>query len=267
MSTPRYEFRPLNSRARGILPKQKIPGALPTTPADSTLTAADDTPELAPGKVARTENPALRTVRSFDDAVRASSPWRGPRVPKETSTEQVSVGDTPVISDNKSVEDVNELLNSTLPPAPGVAGPDSESDESDDDGRPWITVRRKNSREGTRPKSKGQNNEKANLLSDEQSQLVREAKRRMTDEERDRVNRRRSTVDSRAETESLAPRHAGPSKGKATDPREWGAAGISDEELDADAQCVELDAWNAAKAAADASDADTGETSTEKATP
>jgi hypothetical protein len=43
--------------------------------------------------------------------------------------------------------------------------------------------------------------------------------------------------------------------------------GISDNELNADAQRAEFDAWNAAKAAADASDTDPGETSTEKATP
>ncbi|KIK33280.1 hypothetical protein CY34DRAFT_66447, partial [Suillus luteus UH-Slu-Lm8-n1] len=83
---------------------------------------------------------------------------------------------------------------------------------------------------------------------------VKEAERRMTDDERDRVNRRQSTVDSRAETESLAPQCAGPSKGKAPDPREWGAVGISDDELDAEAQRAEFNAWNAAKAAADASD-------------
>ncbi|KAG2748595.1 hypothetical protein P692DRAFT_20701877, partial [Suillus brevipes Sb2] len=83
---------------------------------------------------------------------------------------------------------------------------------------------------------------------------VREAERRMTDKERDRVSRRQSTVNSRAETESFASRHAGPSKGKAPDPREWGAVGISDNELNADAQRAEFDAWNAAKAAADASD-------------
>ncbi|KAG1731041.1 hypothetical protein EDD22DRAFT_1014251 [Suillus occidentalis] len=138
MSTPRYKFRPLNNQAQGILPNQKIPGALPTTPADSTLTAADDTPELAPIEVARTENPALWTVQSFDNAIQASSPWHGPRAPKEMTPELVSVGYTNVIS-NKSIEDVDELLNSTLPPAPRVAGPNSESDESDDDSHPWIT--------------------------------------------------------------------------------------------------------------------------------
>lgn len=100
--------------------------------------------------------------------------------------------DDPVLH-TKSVEDVNELLNSTLPPAPGEAGPDSESAESDDDGRP--------------------------------------------------------------------------SKCKSTDPREWGATGLEEGELDINAQRAAFAAWNAAKEASVVSEAEPGDTSPDEATP
>ncbi|KAG2752472.1 hypothetical protein P692DRAFT_201803058 [Suillus brevipes Sb2] len=134
----------------------------------------------------------LRTIHSYSNVVRASSHWLGPSTPKEITTELDSVVDDPVLH-TKSVEDVNELLNSTLPPAPGEAGPDSESAESDDDGRP--------------------------------------------------------------------------SKCKSTDPREWGATGLEEGELDINAQRAAFAAWNAAKEASVVSEAEPGDTSPDEATP
>lgn len=220
MTTTQYNLRPINNRARRILPTPKPPGAMPTTPDDSPLTALDDTPEIATFEVTKSETSVLRTVRSYSDVVRASSPWFGSRTPKETTTEQVSVADV-------------------TPPTPRVVGPDSESDESDDDGRPWITVQRRHSREGTR-----QREDKSNSLTQEQQDLVREAERRL-----------------KVRTESPVLDLAGPSKGKTTDPREWGAAGLDEEELDTDAQRAALESWRAVKAAVETDDSDPGETS------
>jgi hypothetical protein len=74
------------------------------------------------------------------------------------------------------------------------------------------------------------------LTKEQEEELVREAKCRLMDDEWERVNRRHSTMASRVETESPASVHAGPSKGKAPDPREWGAVGLEEDELDMEAQ-------------------------------
>ncbi|KAG1796840.1 hypothetical protein EV424DRAFT_1333749, partial [Suillus variegatus] len=83
------------------------------------------------------------------------------------------------------------------------------------------------------------------VLTREQESLVREAERRLTHDEREKLHRRQSKIHSQAKSPaSLA---AGPSKGKATDPREWGAAGIDEKDLDLDAQRAAFEAWNTAK--------------------
>ncbi|KAG1775594.1 hypothetical protein EV702DRAFT_1234349 [Suillus placidus] len=235
MTTVCYDLRPINQRARKILPTLKPPGAMPTTPADSPLTVLDDTPEIATFEVSKLDNFVLRTVRSCSDVVRASSPWFGLRASKEKSTELVSVAYNTPVYQSESVEDVNRLLSVTLPPAPSEAGPDSESDESDDDGRPWIT--------GTREPHK-------------------EAERRLTTDKRERVNRRTTKIHTRAE--SPAQEMAGPLKGKATDPREWGAAGLVEEDLNVDAQRAAFEAWNAERDARDVTSEGDSESGTER---
>ncbi|KAG1781689.1 hypothetical protein EV702DRAFT_1245240 [Suillus placidus] len=184
MTTVRYDLRPINQRARKILPTLKPPGAMPTTPAGSPLTVLDDTPEIATFEVSKSDNSVLRTVRSCSDVVRASSPWFGLRASKEKSTELVSVAYNTPVYQSESVEDVNRLLSVTLPPAPSEAGPDSESDESDDDGRPWITVRRKRDREGVLPSGMKSEPSEPRILTREQENLIKEAERRLTTDER-----------------------------------------------------------------------------------
>jgi len=109
MSSSRYNFRPRQVN-RALGPTPDLPGALPATPTGHESSLSE--PESI-------VTPAVRAVRSYSDVVRASSPWNRPQVAKESTPEQVSSG--------------NE--------------PDSESNESDGDDRPWITVQRKRSRE------------------------------------------------------------------------------------------------------------------------
>ncbi|KAG1800246.1 uncharacterized protein HD556DRAFT_1305033 [Suillus plorans] len=247
MTTVHYDLRPLNQRAWKILPTLKPPGALPNSPFDSPLMALDDTPETAPFEVTRSETSVLRTIRSCSDVIRVRSPWFGLRGPKEKTMEQVSVAENTPDNHTESVEDVNRILSMTLPPAPSAAGPDSESDESDDDGCPWITVRQKQSPEGAFSGKVKPDPAEPHVLMMEQESLVREAERRLTHDEHEKLHRRQSKIHSQAESHtSLA---AGPSKGKATDPRKWGASGLDKGDLDLDTQHTAFEAWNAAKAA------------------
>ncbi|KAG1751522.1 uncharacterized protein EDB91DRAFT_1243778 [Suillus paluster] len=241
MTTNRYNLHPTNKRTQGALLTPNLPSAMPATPVDSppNVTDNDDNPETAAPVVAGSETSVLRTVRSYSDVVWASSPWIRPRAARETTTEQVSVADVTPVYNTESVEDINEILNETIPPALSEAGPDSKSDESDDDDRPWIAVKHKRNRKGT---SSGENNnvdESSPTLTREQQSLMMNA----------------GSPDQQM---------AGPSKGKATDPREWGAADLDEEDLNADAQHVAFEAWNAAKAAAEDTDADQEVTCTDK---
>ncbi|KAG2155937.1 uncharacterized protein EDB93DRAFT_1247577 [Suillus bovinus] len=94
----------------------------------------NDTLDLATHIVAKLDDPALQTVHLHSDIIQVRSPWFGLHAPKETTNGQSSAADnTPVYKEN-SLEDVKEILsNIPLPPTPGVAGPDSESEESNDD--------------------------------------------------------------------------------------------------------------------------------------
>ncbi|KAJ8590843.1 hypothetical protein M405DRAFT_861041 [Rhizopogon salebrosus TDB-379] len=229
MSTNRYNFRPRQVN-RALGPTPDLPGALPVTPTglDSSLSEPESV-----------VTPAVRAVRSYSDVVRASSPWNRPLVAKEIKLEQVSGGETvSVHKDTAQENNINDYL-------PSGNDPDSESSESDGDDRPWITVQRKSSRE--RLEKGGTNSAKATepTLTSEQLRSVRKAEYLLSAGERDRIEKRRTFISSRAES-----RGEGPSKGKNPDPREWGAANLTEEELDADAQRAALESWNAAKALA-----------------
>ncbi|KAG1722162.1 uncharacterized protein EDB91DRAFT_1256180 [Suillus paluster] len=210
MTTNRYNLRPTKKRARGALPTPNLPSAMPATPVDSpsNIMDNDNNPETAAPVVAGSETSVLRTVHSYSNIVQASSPWIRPRAARETTTEQVSVADVTPVYNTESVEDVNEILNETIPPALSEAGPDSESDESDDDDHPWIAVKHKRNHKGT---SSGENDN-----ADESSPALTREQRNLG----------------------------------------MGAADLDEEELDADAQRVAFKAWNAAKAAAEDTDAD-----------
>lgn len=67
------------------------------------------------------------------------------------------------------------------------------------------------------------------------------------------------------ETANPASQTTGTSKGKAIDPREWGAAGLTEEDLDEAAQCAAFDSWNVVKAAAEVVGSAQSGSGTEKA--
>ncbi|KAG2052168.1 hypothetical protein BDR06DRAFT_866722, partial [Suillus hirtellus] len=79
-----------------------------------------------------------------------------------------------------------------------------------------------------------------NQLRDE---TLDEAERQLTNDERHRILKRK-TAETRAQshTRSLS-LGEGPLKGKGVDPRNWGDAGISESEMDFDAQYQALKEW------------------------
>ncbi|KAG1721047.1 uncharacterized protein EDB91DRAFT_1279688 [Suillus paluster] len=108
----------------------------------------------------------------------------------------------------------------------------SESDESEVDA-PWMTVER-NHRKSKRAAKKVLEN-----LQPPKADLVREAEKLLTTEEKQRILERRNTemnADSREE---------GPSnpKGKEVDPRNWGNANLDESKINLEAQREALSNW------------------------
>ena len=70
----------------------------------------------------------------------------------------------------------------------------------------------------------------------------------MTREQRQQVKRRQDKIQTRHEN-SVSSRREGPSepKGKGIDPREWGNAHLSEEDLDLDAQAAALNSFGRKK--------------------
>ncbi|KAG2136628.1 uncharacterized protein EDB93DRAFT_1106825 [Suillus bovinus] len=102
-----------------------------------------------------------------------------------TDGKSLVADNTPVYEEN-SLEDVKEILsNITLPPAPGVVGPNSKSDESNDSGHPWVMVQRKHRHEGNKPAIVRNDSETSHHLTEAQQTIIHKAKRRLTDDERE----------------------------------------------------------------------------------
>ncbi|THU99289.1 hypothetical protein K435DRAFT_855849 [Dendrothele bispora CBS 962.96] len=91
-------------------------------------------------------------------------------------------------------------------------------------------------------------------LSAEQTSVIQKAEKNLSKEDRQKIQKRMNLVNSAdatnisditSATTDIDFRGEGPSnkKGKAVDPRNWGAAGLSDEELDINAQCRALEAY------------------------
>lgn len=122
--------------------------------------------------------------------------------------------------------------------------------DEDDRGGPWTTVVRRRARStGSMPL----NSERATpshrepTLSAAQRAAVMNAEANMTNTERERVGRRMTRIEATTrQSTSSSSRGEGPSrdKGKAVDARNWGAAGIPDEELSPDAQRRALDLYS-----------------------
>ncbi|TBU40368.1 hypothetical protein BD309DRAFT_899988, partial [Dichomitus squalens] len=128
--------------------------------------------------------------------------------------------------------------------------PVTVEDGSDDNGGPWIPVqrrRRARSADAAPPARDTVTAQDGPVLTSPQRVAVDTAAASLTPAERDRYSRRMAAVETtRPRSLSPEPRGEGPSrdKGKTVDARNWGAAGIPDEELDPDAQRRELQLYS-----------------------
>ena len=107
---------------------------------------------------------------------------------------------------------------------------DNTSSESEDGNSPWTTVKRGRARSLDSIKESIKNKKLIYLKPDA-----------LTKEQKQQVEQRQAKITMESDTE----KEPGPSrkKGKATDPREWGNAGIDLEELDPETQAALIDAY------------------------
>lgn len=82
-------------------------------------------------------------------------------------------------------------------------------------------------------------------LSSEQAKIIELAREAMTSAQRDLVDKRNAGV--RVQEQPVENREEGSSRGKGVDPRNWGAAGIPEEELNPEAQKALIEEYNAFK--------------------
>ncbi|OJT08771.1 Retrovirus-related Pol polyprotein from transposon 17.6, partial [Trametes pubescens] len=229
----RYNFRARAGGASAAQPNEPATGT-PPAPDDEThnaslgspLTRSPDGPSVIGGVYPGSER---RPGVSYSQAVgsRTSSPLQG------AGWETASAAALGSVTNNRkhrvTVEDV--------------------TDEDDRDG-PWTTVVRRRARStGSMPVNSEQATppHRGPTLSAAQMAAVRNAKASMTDTERERVGRRMTRVQKTTRhSTSSSSRGEGPSrdKGKTVDARNWGAAGIPDEELSPDAQRRALDLYS-----------------------
>jgi hypothetical protein len=126
----------------------------------------------------------------------------------------------------------------------------SENSGDDQDGL-WTIVSKKKPaivHEATQKRAQAWN------LTQEQTNLVREAKTQLTESEKGRIKARQGIPNRPDNGSSSESNEAGPSqdKGKVPDPRNWGGVDLDDEEIDIEAQKVALDSYRAACTEAEA---------------
>ena len=122
-----------------------------------------------------------------------------------------------------------------------------------DDNRGWTTVHRKGrkSRSVLRDETR-----RTETVDTELSRVVREAEKRLTPNDRRRINNRilalrnKPTCRHSDGTSETVSKGEGPStleKGKGVDPRNWGVLSEGSEDLDLDGQRAALESWNLAR--------------------
>ncbi|KAG0692532.1 hypothetical protein DFH29DRAFT_882346 [Suillus ampliporus] len=180
-------------------------------------------------------SPALRPVRSYSDVVRASSPVSNLQVAQESNVQpnlETGIGKDP----NEDLAGSNDEHDSHR--VTENEEHELTSSEEDDDDRPWIEVLRKGRNRAKTPEA----------LSNEQRETVGKAERMLTQAERQRLAKRNFSVSTRETATTRETDHGeGPSKGKGTDPRNWGTAMIEDEDLNLDEQRAALESFRTAK--------------------
>ena len=129
----------------------------------------------------------------------------------------------------------------------------SESENDQDQGGPWIAIQRRHTRSldsvdmSCNNKINVHFTPKKNKLSMEQLTTVKAAKSSMTEDQMEKVSHRQGAINAQVWRENNPVSGPSNNKGKTIDPLEWGNAGISEEELDIEAQKAALDAYNTYK--------------------
>jgi len=217
---------------RSILSSQEptIPGSLAESPLTESTTHQTAIVSPAESRKAEADESVLRPGRSYSDVVQTRSgtprPEAGVR-PASFSSSTTSPRDkTPLV----------ERTNKSLVENPFLST-DESSEGSDDTYASWTTVdhrRRKSEKPWQKP------NQGPKIRHD----LVREATKLLTKEEKQRIHNRKR-AEKRAQLREPGPSNPddGPAKGKNPDPRNWGNLDLEESELDPGAQLEALRAW------------------------
>jgi len=129
----------------------------------------------------------------------------------------------------------------------------SEPSDLDENPNPWIKVVPRRTRSLHSLNKVGMNKNsitaKKNIkaLRTEKETVFNRAEEQLTTAQKEHISRRYEKINEkpRKETEPSTSRGEGPSnpKGKSVDPRNWGAAQLSDEDIDVDTQCAALESF------------------------
>ncbi|KAG1874233.1 hypothetical protein C8R48DRAFT_769623 [Suillus tomentosus] len=224
-----YNLRSQRSTMQHV--EQMIPGTLVESPlTENSTNDATPTPSPTERSFSRLGDSVLRPVRSYSDVVRTR-----PDTPQPEAGVRSASVDSAITGRHQSTgvveNDNNEPVNN-----PFVTT--SESSAESDDGTPWKTVkdRRIKSRRAAKrkPKTKDQ----------VEPDLVREAEKHLTQEEKQCISDRRRVEERARISEQTSSSHdEGPSKGKGVDPRNWGNADLEESEVDPEAQREALATW------------------------
>ncbi|KAG2157806.1 uncharacterized protein EDB93DRAFT_1101114 [Suillus bovinus] len=119
----------------------------------------------------------------------------------------------------------------------------SESSAESEDRIHWKTIKKRSS------KSRKTTKAKHKKVSQPEPDLVREAEKQLTIEERQCIySRKRAKVGARVDKQTSSSHDEGPSKGKGTDPRNWGDVDLEESELGPEAQRDVLATWARSRA-------------------
>ncbi|EIW62205.1 uncharacterized protein TRAVEDRAFT_45041 [Trametes versicolor FP-101664 SS1] len=236
----RYNLR--NTRAGPVAPSA-VPaqGASSPAPDDTTDASLVSSPltgssDLAFGPASISSGAERQPGLSYSQVVRSRTPSPVPSAGNEMSvTYNVNISPSPHVSGEQTV------------PTAGRTRPVTVEEVTDEEeGAPWIEVRRRRRSTGSLPVDRTPVARKAPLTA-AQTQAVQAAENAISAADRERIERRTQLVRNHSQTSlsSDSSRGEGPSKdkGKAVDARNWGASGIPHDELQPEVQQRELDVY------------------------
>ncbi|KAG0694020.1 hypothetical protein DFH29DRAFT_961852 [Suillus ampliporus] len=209
----------LRSQCSALTSADTIPGALSESPLMAEPTEVTPTPSLTGKPIPRIGEAVLRPIRSYSDVVGMRSEMAQPGAGPQSA----SVDSTAVSPRYKA----NNIVDNNAKPMGDPFVTTSESSSESENDAPWTTASK---------------NARIDLA--RKTDLIAEAERRLTKEEKRRIHKRRQ-VEGQAQSQESAPETLGegPSKGKGLDPQNWGGINFSEAEVDMDAQMEALQGW------------------------